>query len=125
MYNYEKKLIMEETKLQTLIINQLTREQYDSITPEEDQIYLITDDKTVDEQIEEHNNSSSSHSDIRNSISETIINLTGQINNLNETLRSLIDTKQDTLIAGNNINIENNIISADKGADVIVRDWRK
>ena len=63
---------MDEFKLNTLIINQLTKEQYESITPQENQLYLVEEDKTVDEivsdAIQEHNESNSAHSDIRNLI---------------------------------------------------------
>lgn len=35
---------MADVELSQLIINKLTKAQYDSITPDENQLYLITDD---------------------------------------------------------------------------------
>lgn len=107
---------MEDIKLNTLIINQLTKEQYDSIVPEENQIYLVEDDKTVEEKISDaisdHNESGEAHADIRDLINETQSSLT-----------QLINTKQDALTAGDHITIINNVISTD-AASVIVKDWR-
>lgn len=40
-----------DTSLNTLIINQLTAEQYNSITPVENQIYLVEEEYTVEEKI--------------------------------------------------------------------------
>ena len=40
-----------DTSLQQLIINQLTAEQYNSITPVENQIYLVEEEYTVEEKI--------------------------------------------------------------------------
>ena len=61
---------MSDTKLDRLVINDLTEEQYEALTPEEMQLYLTPDTTAQDiaGAIYDHNNNANAHQDIRNAL---------------------------------------------------------
>ena len=62
----------EEIVADQLVINQMTKEQYESITPNIGEIYLVPDttDEDIADAIEAHNESEEAHPDIRALISQ-------------------------------------------------------
>lgn len=61
----------------SLIINELTKQQYESITPEQYQLYLTPDttDQDIADAVATHNTSNTAHADIRADIPDVIDNV--------------------------------------------------
>ena len=81
-----------ESEENALIINKLTKAQYEAITPEPNQLYLTPDttDEDIANAVSAHNTSNTAHTDIRNAIPTKISDLT------DDTATSPVD-KADTL----------------------------
>ena len=81
-----------EIEEQALIVNQMSKEKYESITPEPYELYLTPDttEQDIADAISTHNTSNTAHTDIRNAIPTKISDLT------DDTSTNPID-KADTL----------------------------
>ena len=127
--------MVKDTKVQELIINELTKEQYDQLKDSglvnDNELYMVTDEdyitpEEMETALEDKQNvlTAGNGIDITNDVISANLDITwgdisGNIVDQSD-LEAVLNGKQDTLTAGDGISISNNVISTNGNVVKIV-----